>query len=435
MLALVRKNKKKNIQKGFLHHADAMDVTMDIRDESFQAKLFMIHFSQEDLKTVKSLYPLVERHIDELVEHFYETVLQVEDLKRIISSHSSVERLRKTLRSHLLELFSGRIDEAFLEKRMQVARTHYYIGLKPAWYMGAFQNLQNRLFSILFAEIEGKHELEMLTKVVSKILNLEQQLVLEAYEHENTEALERKYEEVKEELKGKILEISAELVALSEQTNASVETLVSSSNEVGEIVHHTRQESHNASTHVLEGRQRLGELVNSIELIMTQTEDMNKMMDELNHASLRINDVIKMVQEIAEQTNLLALNSAIEAARAGEHGRGFAVVSTEVRKLAEQTKTSIGNIQDLIANSTVNTRKVVESLQYVREAVLAGQDTSKKTNEVFEKVIESMSSSAESVDNATEHIEYLVHTIKEIGHATSGVARSAEHLNETANFA
>ncbi|WP_425388921.1 methyl-accepting chemotaxis protein [Bacillus marinisedimentorum] len=168
---------------------------------------------------------------------------------------------------------------------------------------------------------------------------------------------------------------------------------------------------------------------------MTQTEDMNKMMDELNHASLRINDVIKMVQEIAEQTNLLALNSAIEAARAGEHGRGFAVVSTEVRKLAEQTKTSIGNIQDLIANSTVNTRKVVESLQYVREAVLAGQDTSKKTNEVFEKVIESMSSSAESVDNATEHIEYLVHTIKEIGHATSGVARSAEHLNETANFA
>ncbi|WP_016832718.1 methyl-accepting chemotaxis protein [Herbaspirillum lusitanum] len=77
-------------------------------------------------------------------------------------------------------------------------------------------------------------------------------------------------------------------------------------------------------------------------------------MNEIKSSSLRISDVISIVENIAAQTNLLALNAAIEAARAGAEGRGFAVVAAEVRGLAQRCGSAAQEVKGLVEKAVVN---------------------------------------------------------------------------------
>ena len=156
-----------------------------------------------------------------------------------------------------------------------------------------------------------------------------------------------------------------------------------------------------------------------------------KTIDELGGQSSRISVIMQVIQDVADQTNLLALNAAIEAARAGEQGRGFAVVADEVRKLAERTRKSADEINQMIQSMQVASRNAVTEMDSVMNLVAAGTDLSLKTSECMQDIEHGSHRVTEAVKGISASVDEQSATTQDIARGIEAVAQMSES-NSTA---
>lgn len=145
-------------------------------------------------------------------------------------------------------------------------------------------------------------------------------------------------------------------------------------------------------------------IVSEMNVIYGSVEDTYKMIQGLEEKSTAIEHIVSLISSLAEQTNLLALNAAIEAARAGEHGKGFAVVADEVRKLAEESKTSANNVREVLVEIQRETEVAVHSMSNGLEKVKSGMAVTQQVNGTFQTIDASISQLSKKVAEVSNHL-------------------------------
>lgn len=421
--------KKRN--KVSVIHVENFEIKLEVTDKEHLEQLRLINLTKEVLLSLCQMEHLIVEYIPKAVQVFYDSIMQNPALVAIINKHSSRQRLEKTLKTHIAEWFSGTLDDAYINRRKNIAKIHVHIGLETKWYLAACHRLQNTLMKeILMKNLLKEQEIEFL-EALQIIMSYEQQLVIEEYDRYAAQQSIEKEEGMKSTIKETLSGIVNLLEKQSSETTASVEELIGTSKEVNEDVLKGIETSIQTIQTAENGKQAIQALTNNTQEIYDKTSSMTKMIDKLNQSSDEILNVVKMVKEIAIKTNLLALNSAIEAARAGEYGKGFAVVADEVRKLAEQTKTSVEQIDLLVGLSNDAQMEVVDALQAVQQLAVLGLTGSEQTVHAFSNIAHMVEEVSVESNEIGMEINSLTVAIESIGNASIQILESAKLLDDT----
>ncbi|MEM6469622.1 MAG: methyl-accepting chemotaxis protein [Planctomycetota bacterium] len=172
-----------------------------------------------------------------------------------------------------------------------------------------------------------------------------------------------------------------------------------------------RNRSKEAGTAVSESIEQLVATISEISGHVNQTagkateteqevEQTARSVERLNESSREIEKVVELIRNLASQTNLLALNATIESARAGESGKGFAVVANEVKELAKQTSNATESIDELVTS--------------IRELISASVNSTARVSDRIRGVTESMTSVASAVEEQSATMSALNSTASEL---------------------
>lgn len=327
-------------------------------------KLIFLGIDQKTLNDVREASAYIKPHRDEIVDVFYTHLIRFQHLNQFINKHSTIERLKKTMRQYLDDFLRADIDDQYVKRRIEIGRAHSGIGLTADHFISSHHLILQMMSSILIANKRSEYLLSL-----QKIGAFDQQLITEVYmEHtfkqflfgisdlinhttelDTTRSLMMQMERQKEETHNVTVATEEMIASLQEVTNHAIKV----SEGMDEAV-----------SSILQSKQVIDEALDNIREIRSVYKTVLEKVKHLEDEIEQVQKVVQIITGIAEQTNLLALNASIEAARAGEQGKGFAVVASEVRKLSEHTKEQISQIsQNMNALRSVSEQVVTEIIE------------------------------------------------------------------------
>lgn len=392
-------------------------------NHSIQTQIQMIQLTVDDLAILRVMRPIVQDNIDYIVANFYDNLEKEPSLGRIIRDHSTITRLQQTLKKHIIEMFDGVINENFLQKRYRIATVHSHIGLEPKWYMSAFQDLLNYFSNLVQTTLYPSEEQFKMLIAVSKILNFEQQIVLESYEIHHQEELKQENNR-QAEMMSAIRDNSVSLSEMTHQTNNDLIHMMTVLSQLEELSSNNSALAEEVREAAIKEQEQLKETEQNSEQLKETMHTIQESVNQLYTLNKKVSSIAQMITQIANQTNLLALNASIEAARAGEHGRGFAVVAEEVRKLAESTKVSLSEVDQILSESYDKTEKISEISKNLQSLIHQSSEKVMATGSSFCNIVDYM-------HQLTERNDYLFQSVSDLTASVNSIQQNSERIHQS----
>lgn len=231
------------------------------------------------------------------------------------------------------------------------------------------------------------------------------------------------------------------------ETTTTMEELGASSRQSAEQAEVSAMGAQQALSLAESGNLAVEQTLQGMETLRLKVNGIADQILRLSDQTSQIGSISGLVSDLANQTNMLALNAAVEAVRAGEHGKGFAVVSGEIRKLADQSRKSAEKINGLVndiqtaINSTVmttdeGTKTVEDGVKIAEETASAFIGVSDAVNNVVlssQQISLNVQQQATAVEQVVSAMGSLNQAARETASGISQVRIGTQRLNEAAN--
>ncbi|WP_438447011.1 methyl-accepting chemotaxis protein [Gorillibacterium sp. sgz5001074] len=279
---------------------------------------------------------------------------------------------------------------------------------------------------------------DSVTLVVSNIMKESEHLMLQSAGTQGS--ISRLHERVEE-----VAATTEELSAGMQETAATTENLAAMAGEIERAIETIASKAQEGAGMAMEIRNRASDLKHTATASITSTQSIYKVTQEKLTRAIQqsrsvdeIQQLTNSILEITAQTNLLALNAAIEAARAGEAGRGFAVVADEIRKLSNNSNSTLSEIQNVTQTVIDSVRHLTTSsdelLAFLNERVLKDYELLLNASEQYNKDSEAIGHMTEDFSATSEELMASVQNVaaaaRELDIANTEAATSIHNITE-----
>jgi methyl-accepting chemotaxis protein WspA len=224
---------------------------------------------------------------------------------------------------------------------------------------------------------------------------------------------------------------ASEIAATTTQVSATSKEISATARELQRTVGEVSDVAEQAATLAGSGQSGLSQMEQTMKAVMDASSSINAELTVLNERAANIGQMVTTITKVADQTNLLSLNAAIEAEKAGEFGRGFSVVATEIRRLADQTAVASYDIEQMVREIQSAVSASVMGMDKFAEQVRRGMHEMQRVSDQLAEIIHQVQALAPRFEAVNEGMRAQADGAEQISQALAQLNEAARQTAES----